>query len=175
MAEDLEIDAMASVSKALTPLEDDAKERVLSWAFNRFGVSAPRSLKEHSVEREGESEDRNENEEDPKYQDFVDLFDAANGKTEPDRALVGGYWFQVVGEAQSFRGREVNDALKDIGHGVSNITDALTKLQSKKPALVRQVAKAGRSRQAQKTYKLTQAGIRAVEQMVGSATDGVTE
>lgn len=134
-------------------------------------MSAPRSLEGQPVDNEGETEDRHGSEESAQYQDFVDLFDASNAKTEPDRALVGGYWFQVIGGAQSFKGREVNDALKDVGHGASNITDALTTLQKRKPALVRQVAKSGRTRQAQKTYKLTQAGIRVVEQMISSAGD----
>lgn len=175
MAEDLEINAMASVSKALTPLEDDARGRVLTWAFNRFKVSSPQAPKEQQIDLGEGSGGQENNDEAAQYQEFVDLFDVANAKTEPDRALVGGYWFQVVSGVPSFKGREVNDALKDIGHGVSNITDALTKLQKKKPALVRQVAKAGRSRQAQKTYKLTQAGIRAIEQMIGSAAESTSD
>src|SRR5438093_685050 len=73
------------------------------------------------------------------YGAFVDLFDAATPKTDPERALIGAYWFQVVGGASDFQSQQVNEALKDVGHGVGNITDALSKLQRRKPALVRQV------------------------------------
>jgi hypothetical protein len=171
LAEDLEISAMTSISEVLTPLEQDAKARVLTWAFNRFDVSSPPSSRPNKAKQNEDDDESGENQKVAQFQDFVDLFDASNVKTEPDRALVGGYWFQVIGEAQSFKGREVNDALKDIGHGASNITDALTTLQKRKPALVRQVAKSGRTRQAQKTYKLTQAGIRVVEQMISARDD----
>ena len=99
------------------------------------------------------------------YGAFVDLFDAATPKTDPERALIGAYWFQVVGGASDFQSQQVNEALKDVGHGVGNITDALSKLQRRKPALVRQVAKSGRTRQARKRYKITSAGIGAVHGM----------
>jgi hypothetical protein len=44
-------------------------------------------------------------------------------------------------------------------------------LQGRKPALVRQVAKSGRTRQARKKYKLTTAGISAVRAMIARGED----
>jgi hypothetical protein len=87
-------------------------------------------------------------------------------KTEAERALAGAYWFQVIQGQADFQGQQVNNELKNVGHGVSNITVALGKLQNQKPALVRQVAKSGRSRQARKKYKLTTAGISAAKAMI---------
>ncbi len=54
-----------------------------------------------------------------------------------------------------------------MGHGVGNITTALTNAQKHKPALVRQTSKSGKSRQARKTYKLTTAGVKYVREKVG--------
>jgi hypothetical protein len=54
-----------------------------------------------------------------------------------------------------------------LGHGLINITAALDDLREAKPALVLQVGKSGKSRQARKTYKLTIAGIKSVEEMIG--------
>jgi DNA-binding PadR family transcriptional regulator len=63
-------------------------------------------------------------------------------------------------------GFTLNKELKNLGHGVSNITSALDTLMSRKPALVIQTKKSGTSKQARKKYKLTLEGLRAVERMV---------
>ncbi len=100
------------------------------------------------------------------YAAFVDLFDQANPKTEPERALVGGYWFQEISGHPSFDAQEVNNALKDVGHGIGNVTQALNSLQNRKPALVRQMSKSGKTKQARKKYKLTTAGSAAAGRLL---------
>ncbi len=88
---------------------------------------------------------------------------------------MAGYWFQVVQNQADFVGQAVNNALKDVGHGVGNITNALSSLQSRKPALVRQVAKSGRTQQARKKYKLTTAGVSAVRAMMNGTNSPGTQ
>jgi hypothetical protein len=100
------------------------------------------------------------------YEDLADLYNAANPTSDVQRALVAGYWFQVVEGNTTFASQTLNTALKDLGHGLSNITKALTALQQQRPALASQVKKAGKSRQARKVYKLTRAGITEVERML---------
>jgi hypothetical protein len=56
--------------------------------------------------------------------------------------------------------------LKNLGQGLANITNAIDGLRNQKPALVLQLKKSGKSQQARKTYKLTVAGIKAVEVMI---------
>jgi hypothetical protein len=162
---DPEIEAMSTVSKALAGLEDDAKARVLDWAVKRFSVELPKP--EGIVAQNGDLEESAGRE--GQFDAFVDLFDKAGPSSGAERALVGGFWFQVCQEGGTFKSQEINNALKDVGHGVSNITDALATLQERNPALVRQVGKTGRSRQAKKTYKLTEAGIREVKRMISGA------
>ncbi len=171
--EDLEISAMSQVSSALADLDDDARARVLDWAAKRYDVTlapARRVDSRRSVEGEDGEGDGNDVAS-AEFSVFADLFDGAGPRTEHDRALVGGYWFQVVHGNADFQGQQVNDALKDVGHGVSNITEALGRLQNRTPALVRQVAKAGRTRQARKKYKLTTAGVTAVRAMLNPRTE----
>jgi hypothetical protein len=94
---------------------------------------------------------------------------------EFEKALVVGYWFQVVQGQPDFGGQEVNSTLKNIGHGIANITDAFTTASSRKPSLVMQTQKTGTSRQARKQYKLTVAGVRWVESRLanpGTLGDG---
>ncbi len=162
-AED-EIKAMGAVSAAVGELESEGRARVLLWAVSHYGVAvgqkmtkplgAPASGK--ATAEQGSSD----------YGAFADLFNAANPKTEKDKAIVAAYWAQICQNAGSFQSQSLNDGLKDLGHGIGNITEALNQLKNDHPALLLQLKKSGSSRQARKTYKLTQEGIKRVESMV---------
>ena len=79
---------------------------------------------------------------------------------------MASYWFQVIKGQENFTSQEVNSELKDLGHGSKNITDSYTSLMDRKPPAVRQVQKAGSTRQARKRYRLTEVGIRSAERML---------
>jgi hypothetical protein len=98
-----------------------------------------------------------------------ELFDAARPQTNGQRALVAGYWLQVCGGANDLSSQAINTELKHLGYGILNITEALEDLKATKPAHAIQLRKSGTSRQARKTYKITEAGIRAVETMISAA------
>jgi|ERR1051326_5704247 hypothetical protein len=90
---------------------------------------------------------------------------AASSKSDADKALVAAYWHQVVQGKSDFGAQEVNTSLKHLGHGLGNVTNAFTQLMQRKPRLVMQTHKSGKTRQARKTYKLTREGVLAVERM----------
>lgn len=157
--QDPEIEAMGVVGAALDPLDRDARQRVLTWAAQRFndgliatGSAATSRVPTVAVPDSAELE----------FSDFVDLFDAVNPVSDKQKALVGGYWFQEVLGMGAWDSQRVNTALKDVGHGIGNITRALDQLQMGKPALVRQISKSGKSKQARKAYKLTTSGTAEV-------------
>jgi hypothetical protein len=171
---DREIEAMGSIAQALEGLESDATARVLRWAAQRFGGGNGQALLSDPTATGGPAGGAGSGSggaEAAAFEAFVDLFDEASPKTEHDRALVGGYWLQVVGSKPDFASQDVNSALKELGHGVGNITQAFDTLQGRKPALVRQVSKSGKTRQARKRYKLTTAGVSAVKKMLSGETD----
>ncbi len=155
-----EIDAMKAVSDALEPLDEDAIRRVLTWAASSHGVSSSADKGRVGL---GQLVDPNSG--GTEFQHFSELFDTASPATNPDRALVAGYWLQVVEEQGDFASQEANDLLRDLGHGAKNITDAFNKLQAKKPVLARQVQK-GSGKMGRKRIRLTQAGIKRVEAFV---------
>jgi hypothetical protein len=97
---------------------------------------------------------------------FAELFDAADPKTDKDRALAAAYWAQICQSQTTFPAQTLNASLKDLGHGLSNITVALDGLKDEKPALILQLKKSGTSKQARKTYKLTVEGAKRVRQML---------
>ncbi|MGW2472335.1 hypothetical protein [Streptomyces sp. NPDC001665] len=172
---DPEIEAMAALSGALQDLEEDAQGRVIRWAAERFGVTlgfpVPKGGADASrdtlVAANGVS-DEEISAESPKFEHFAELYNAASPKTDVDRALVAGYWFQAIREEASFQAAQLNLELKHLGHALKNVTDALDSNQSKKPARIIQLRKAGTAKQARKTYKLTHEGLVYVQGMIAS-------
>ena len=164
MSEDDEINAMKQIAVALTPLDDAVRIRVLQWAISRFRGSTAIALTP-SIDQLTDRAS-NQSATSQAFQDFAELFEAARPSTDREKGLIAGYWVQVCQGQPSFGSQTLNDALKDLGHGVGNITDALSALKDERPALLLQLKKSGTSKQARKTYKLTQEGIRRVQGML---------
>src|SRR5438105_4284048 len=103
---DPEIKAMGIIATALGDLDSDARQRILTWAAHRFEIvqaavgTSPVTSSGHDLIAK------------PQYERFVDLFDAASPKTDAERALVSGFWFQVFEEAEDVAAQQVNEALK---------------------------------------------------------------
>lgn len=155
--QDSELEAMRLIHETLEGLADeDARRRVLHWAAGRYGTdirnSAPGTTPESQTGRG--------------FSDFPSLFDAARPRTGEERALVAAYWFQTAQGHADLDSQSVNTALKNMGHGDTNITSSFSRLQRRRPALILQVQKSGRARQARKKYRLTAAGSREVEGML---------
>jgi hypothetical protein len=160
---DPELDAMSRIADVLTPLERGARERVLTWAAQRFEVEG-RAQVTTLPGRQRPSPDS-------RFDDVADLFDAVDPRTEDEKVLTVGYWFQAVQGADSVEGAQINTALKALGHGVSNVTRSFDRLMARHPRLAMQLQKSGRSKQARKKYKLTLEGIRRVERMIAGEGD----
>jgi hypothetical protein len=155
-----ELAAMKKIAAALESLDQGARVRALQWAISRFrGPGAPLAIEPVASEAGGTFAITGP------FGAFAELFDAANPTTEKDKALVAAYWTQVCQGAPSFPAQSLNNLLKDLGHRVSNITEALNQLKSERPALILQLKKSGTSKQARKTYKLTSEGARRISAM----------
>lgn len=173
---DAEFSAMQTVFGALRPLDESAQQRVLDYVSNRFGLAVQPRRAAPSAASEGREEEAEDNRADddaamppsgiPSFGSFAELYDAAQPKSQSDKALVAGYWLQQSQGGESFDSFSVNKELKNLGEGVPNITSALDTLKGQKPALVLQLKKSGKSRQARKTYKVTVAGLKNVENML---------
>lgn len=146
---DKELAAMTAIAAALEPLEPDERKRVLSWSASKF-VGSP--TKGATPTNDTAADDT-----------LADFFARVSPRTEKEKALAVAYWMQVREGAAEFVSQDVNMRLKDLGYPIKNITDALTQLQSENPKRVVQLRKSGSSRQARKTYKITDAGRRSIE------------
>lgn len=174
---DPEIDAMSAVATALADLEEDQQGRVLRWSAERYGVSLPRGggwrgsiggpAEDESLDADGGATQEEITSEDPEFADFGDLFATADPKSNEDKALVAAYWQQVHEGEEKWQSTALQKDLRNLGHGISNITDALTSNIRKRPQRVIQLQKSGSTRQARKTYKVTREGLVYVQGMLG--------
>jgi DNA-binding PadR family transcriptional regulator len=97
-----------------------------------------------------------------------DFYARSTATTEQERALIVAYWVQEIRGDGEFDAQSVNSELKHLGHGVSNITRALDDLKARKPQLVIQTQKSGKSKQARKVYKVTAAGKTEVMRLLAA-------
>ena len=157
---DPEAKAFAVIMEALGGLEDVAQKRVVRWVGDRVGVgtgareergSSPAGVPSITASSDG---------------DLAEFFAAAGPETDPERVLVAATWFQRRSENEDLDSQSINTALKQLGHGVSNVTRSLDLLMSRRPRLVIQTKKAGIAKQARKRYRVTSEGIRAVDRMI---------
>jgi hypothetical protein len=170
MTEIDEIDAIKQMSELMEQLDEDSRARSLNWLISKYGSARLRTAQSPSGPHLN-GVDGVHSDSPASYSSFAELFDAAQPNGERDKALVAAYWEQICMNAESFPSQTLNDQLKDLGHGVSNITDALTRLKSDRPSLILQLKKSGTSKQSRKTYKLTQEGIRRVNAMIAASSE----
>lgn len=151
--------ALGRVVDAVDGLDARAVQRVLEWAWKRFvdaDVPAPaRSRGAPHVESSAPI-------------DLADLYVAASPATDADKVLVVAYWHQVSTGKENLDAQTIHRDLKNLGHGVSNVTRACSALIGEKPQLMIQVKKAGSTRQARKQYRLTAAGLQRARDKLAS-------
>jgi hypothetical protein len=179
-----ELDAMRAVAQALQPLDDSSRSRVLRWASEKLLLHV--SSLEHSSRTVATA---------PKpvptvggqpapiapdnpswlvsYAGIADLYHACGPASDGEKALVVSAWLQTKNELEGLDSFRVNSELKNLGYGIGNITRAFDYLIHEKPALMIQVRKSGTSKQSRKTFRVTDAGIKRIRDMI--AQNGATE
>jgi hypothetical protein len=162
-----ELNAMKAVADALSPLDEAGIRRVLRWANDAFSQKTSQGVDIARTEAPmNGAPTATAGEVKLKFDSLADLYAAASPEQDTDKALVVGYWVQVCEEEGDFDGYSINKRLKDLGYGVTNITNAFSGLINRRPQLVIQTKKSGTSKQARKLYRLTTEGQRTVERMI---------
>ncbi len=161
-----EAGAIAEIDSVLSEImkeDEEAGLRVLEWANMKFRRKGSLSKAYTSTVKAS-----------PVFgeiNDLPSLFSAASPKVEAEKVLVAAYWFQVHEEYDELESQMLNTELKQLGHGIKNVTRALGNLLKQKPQLVLQTKKSGKAKQARKKYRLTQAGINAVQRMISPSPE----
>ena len=156
--------AVMSVVQALSGLDAAAVARVLDWAIKRYAGDGARTVAAPSREGRPASPDPRATAEHD--DDLAALYEAVSPITESESVLVAAYWHQVVQGVEHLDSQSLNAGLKNLGHGVGNVTRACSSLMRQKPALMMQVRKSGSTKQARKRYRLTAAGIQRIREML---------
>lgn len=163
-SDDQELAAMAALSGALAPLPPAVRGRVLSWAVARFGSEmAPTANPGRAAQSLPTT--------DTEFADLASIFHAASPASNGDKALVAGYWLQESEGHKDLDAQRVNTELKQLGHGIANITSAFSELMTSKPKFAIQIRKAGSSRQARKRYRITVEGAKRVHELIAGTAE----
>ena len=171
-----ELDAMKAVATAVEKVEgEEARGRVLRWACERYGVAGIHKARSRSDVGSASESKPEEPGSQPDYESAAELLAHSGADTDTDKTLVVGYWFQRILNQGDLEAQTLNTELKHLGHGVGNITRALDNLMKQKPQLVIQLRKSGTSKQARKKYKITNAGILRVQQMLDGEHEQLNE
>ncbi len=164
-----ELAAMTAVGEVMEKLDAVERGRVLRWVIDSFGIDTirlPKAALNFPSDDVDSSSAPSQSVGANSFGSLGELVEAAGPESGYDRIVVVSYWLQEVQAQPDFVAQKVNDELKNLGHPVGNITDALTKLMRKVPALVRQTRKEGTSMQARKRYAVTEAGKRHVLDLI---------
>src|SRR5690554_5397368 len=107
---DSELDAMSIVSGALSSLDENARGRVLRWAAERYGVGLGdvqrgRTPSDSNGDTTPDDSSTGLAGEGTQYKYFAELFSAANPSNESDKALVAGYWVQILQGSDNWSAR----------------------------------------------------------------------
>jgi hypothetical protein len=179
---DLEVEAIAAISNTFSPLDAETRSRVLRWAVDKFGISAPMVSTPAGTGITGRpsSEALGTGSQvvaeitdaprpviratvlPPTYEHLAELFDAVVPDTMMDKALTAAYWVQIIQGQDSWPSATLNKSLKDMGHAITAINKALDSAMSRRPSLVIQLKKTGAAQQGRKIYKLTTEGVKYI-------------
>ena len=157
-----EIGALKAVTEALDPLEAEARRRILNYLNDLYGFSRKRERSDSTTLRKEAA--RADTVDSRQYGDFPDLFEAGGNPTgEKPRALLAAYWLQVIQGTHPFFGADLNRVLRPSGRVLSKVSRPISGLKSSSPSLIVEEGK----KSNRPLYKLTTAGIKEAEKMLG--------
>jgi hypothetical protein len=169
-----EIKSMSIVHDALKDLTDEEKARVVEWAIGKFSIGVSQKKQINRTIDDVTAPVTNGGSLSV-FGSVADLFAKANLKSEADRVLVAAAYLQEVKGASDLTGREINKELHNLGHAVGNITNAVSSLIDRKPQLMIQTRKDGKTQQAKKKYKVTVEGFSAVKKLIAYPVEAVAQ
>lgn len=169
---DRELAAIQTILGALETLDETERSRILKYVIERLDIEMPQSVSQPRTEPTtvGEQTGGATASDQKSIGEFAELFALAQPQTEKEKALVASYWLQEVKGEGSFVSQSLNNELKNLGHPIGNITDALNRLIEERPQLVLQLRKEGNTKQARKVFKLSYEGVKRVQQMMNRSS-----
>lgn len=169
-----DLKALETILKTLEPLSEDERERVLRWASEKLGIrQAALGRSGSDTLKKPAAIDAAFEKHPGGFQSVGEFLAAASPTSDADRVLCVAVYLQDFSESAdvTLSGKQINDELKNLGHGVKNITDAINTLKARKPQHMIQTKKSGKAKQAWKEYRVTRAGVEHAYRLI-SEGDG---
>ena len=126
-----EFDAIQSVYSALEPLDPDGRQRVVNYIVSLLNLDFIAAEPEEIAAEAAPSRQMADG---LKFESLAELYEPASPVSNADKALVVGAWLQKYIGRDSFSAQAINTELKHLGHGITNITNALDQLKDMKPS-----------------------------------------
>lgn len=150
----------ATISSYDPVLKEKARDILIERAFGGAPTPAPSASAPRTRGR-GRAEAAGRGGED--IGDLASLISRWNPTTMSDKALLGAYYLARSQGEDTVTSQAINSELKRNGLAISNITRAIeANMRPDRPLMV-QEKKMGSTKQARKQYRITPAGIDAVE------------
>lgn len=165
-----ELEILAEIDKLLSKLDKEAQNRTMLWLSEKHSVNIiSEGILEKLIYGIGAlSHNGNSviNLLTPKtlegFKSVAHLLDCINAKNSASKVLIVAVFLQEKMQLESLTGRDINKELKQLGIGISNITQAIGSLVDRRPPLVKILSKGGTSQQSRKKYLVMPEGVEAV-------------
>ena len=159
-----EIKALNDIYNIINDLDHEARRRVLHWINERFASELTKNMAGQEIK--GQESPYGASFEIKSFNSIVDIFSKARPKNDAEKVLIVASYLQENKHGEELTAREINMRLNLLGHGVRNITSTIGTLIKKRPQLMIQTRKEGKTRQAQKRYRVTAEGFAAAAGMI---------
>jgi len=159
-----EIKALNDIYTILNNMDHEARRRALLWINERFASDLKRNMASQAIKSQqglpGAAFEIKS------FKSIVEIFSKARPKNDAEKVLIVASYLQENKPVEELTAREINMRLNFLGHSVRNITSTIGTLIKKRPQLMIQTRKEGKTRQAQKRYRVTAEGFAAVAGMI---------
>jgi len=185
MKGDPEIGAINTCYEILNGLPAPARKRVVNWLAERFGSATEQSsttTKENEPARAeaegngaGEVEAGKSLADEDSSQEFATAFSKAKPKTAADKVLFTAWYLSEKMGVKDLTSLRINKMLTHLGHKPTNASAEVRRLIAGKPALMIQMRKQGKSKQARKLLRVSEEGKEAARKMLEAPLANGTE
>ncbi|HEX2092028.1 MAG TPA: hypothetical protein VHG28_06480 [Longimicrobiaceae bacterium] len=151
------------INRAISNYDPVLKERARDILLERAFRTAASDSAPASVGRGRGRPRRGADEDGADAPDLASLLERWSPTTMSDKALLGAYYLARIRGDDTVTSQAINSELKRNGLAISNITRAIEANMRPDRPLMTQEKKMGSTKQARKQYRITQAGIDAVE------------
>lgn len=154
---------MELVAEAFDALDESTRRRVHRWINDRYGDPDNPIDEEESKRATRDAVPAKSGVVTHTFIDLEALYVAAKTTAQWERALITGYWLQEIKRQEDFDALAVNQAMRQCGYSISNITRELSKLTATNMLVVLPSAEANGRRR----FRVSRDGLRWSRRRLG--------